>query len=335
MRLIGASSLNINKLLPKKIHPVVANVKLIENCNSRCITCDYWRRDYPAGLNTERSIQLLDEIYKINIRNVRFTGGETLLRKDFFEILKTRNQGDFHKIVLATNGLLLERFADQINDSIITNVTVSLDAIGENNDNIRGIKGYYNTAMRGLEKINKRKKIVSTVTKVLVNDLEDLILLCIEKGYDYDINLPNNNLYFCTSEEVKKTLRDLWPSQDDVNKTMEILAKYNILNDKLIQNASLYLTKGRFALSHCMLGYVEVDIESNGDVRTGCNVFGAIGNVNNSNLAEIISSKPYMNSVSRMYNFNCPVCACGYATSIVYENPLSSLSYTMKRLKRI
>jgi len=333
IKLVGATAFNLTSILPKKIQPILANIKLTENCNSRCITCTYWRTVHRDKISTERAIQLLDEIYKLGIKNIRFTGGEPLLRRDFFKILETRNETDFHKVCLATNGLLLEKFKDQINNSIITNITVSLDGIGKNNDEIRGIEGYYDIVIRGLSKINKRIKIVSTISKILVNDLEDLILLCKDKGWDYDVNLPENNLYFFKSEEVKKTLETLWPSERDVDKIIEILAKHNILTEDLLQNIKLYFSKKKFKFSHCVQGFVEVNIDSNGNVRSGCYVFKPIGNIINSSLKEIINSKPYIESVFKMYKLECPGCACGYAISCIYENPLANLRYIVKRLK--
>ena len=60
---------------------------------------------------------------------VTFSGGEVLVRRDFFDILAHADTTPFTTIGLQTNGLLLRRLADQVNDSPITHVAVSLDAV--------------------------------------------------------------------------------------------------------------------------------------------------------------------------------------------------------------
>ena len=211
MRLAAASSFNQAGLLPRNTRPYLANIKLTENCNSRCITCDYWRTKSKQLISTKRAKLLLRELKKAGIKNIRLTGGEPLLREDLFDILDTCSNDWFDRVVLATNGLLLSRFAEKINKSIITNVTVSLDGGGERNDRIRGIKGYYDKVVNALPSIHRKIKIVSTFSNELLPDLEELLRYCKEQGYAYDINLLDKQMYFFSSKEVCKTIDELWP----------------------------------------------------------------------------------------------------------------------------
>jgi len=331
-KLMAACSLSISRAIPIKIRPTVMNLKLTENCNSKCVTCGYWRSNHPIGLCIERILKLLEEMRDLKIKCIRFTGGEPLLRKDFFDILSSIKKGDFEKVCLATNGLLLPKFAKKINDSVITNISVSLDAIGEKNDKLRGIDGYFSTAMKGLSMVNKRRKVVSTLTSALIPDLEDLIHICQKKGYAFDINLPDYRMYFFSSSEVKKTIENLWPDSNEVDRAMAILNKYGIINKRLEQYARYYLKNRRVNFVHCMIGLVEANIDSDGELRTGCNVFKTVGNVNKASLAEILCSVKYIKSVRKMYELKCPGCVCGYAVSVTYKHPFSSLGYIKKRL---
>src|SRR5262249_47457737 len=129
------------KLLPATIRPLSAHIKLTENCQAKCISCDYWKSRWQDVIDTERAVELLNEMHALATRVLRITGGEPLLRKDLFHILKTANSSRFKRIVIQTNGLLIKKLHKDINASPITNVSVSIDGLKHTNDLIRGIRG--------------------------------------------------------------------------------------------------------------------------------------------------------------------------------------------------
>jgi MoaA/NifB/PqqE/SkfB family radical SAM enzyme len=136
-------------------------VKFTENCQAKCITCDYWKSRWKDGIDTSRAVTLINEIGDAGIRSLRFTGGEPLIRKDLFEILKRSNTSNFKRIIIQTNGLLLKRFAQEMNDSPITNVNVSIDGLRATNDHIRGIQGYFELALEGIRALHNKKAALS------------------------------------------------------------------------------------------------------------------------------------------------------------------------------
>jgi cyclic pyranopterin phosphate synthase len=115
-----------DRLAPRVIRPADASIKLTENCQARCVTCDYWKTRWTDHISAEAAIALVRRLGDIGITTLRFTGGEPLLRRDFFSILAGIDPSPFGTIGLQTNGLLLNRLAGPINDSPITHVTVSL-----------------------------------------------------------------------------------------------------------------------------------------------------------------------------------------------------------------
>jgi MoaA/NifB/PqqE/SkfB family radical SAM enzyme len=333
-RLLLANTFNTASFLPSKILPLRVDFKITENCNAKCVICDHWKKRSEDRLTTDNIIAILKKIASLKIKVLRLTGGEALLRKDLFVILRKFSDNDF-KVVLATNGLLLNKYADQINDSIINNVKVSIDGLWEKNDVIRGVNGYYKTAMEGLKHIRKKVTIASVLNNYLVDDLENLIKFCRDHGYNYDVHLPSANTYFHQSEEVQKFLKQLWPTIPNIYKAFDILEKYNILSGTVLDNARAYMLKGRFAFQHCILGFIKLYIDSQGNVRTGCYEYNPVGNLIHSSFEEIINSPEYHNSVIDMFNLKCRGCTCGYAISATYDKPFDSLKYLKKRMKEI
>jgi radical SAM protein with 4Fe4S-binding SPASM domain len=115
-----------------------------------------------------------------------FSGGEPLCREDLFELV---GQGRSSGIIpaLATNGTLIDAtVAEQIRDSGIARVSVSLDgATSEVHDRLRQFKGSFERAIEGIEHLRDRKvpfQINVTLTKHNAEQLEDVYELAKSLG---------------------------------------------------------------------------------------------------------------------------------------------------------
>src|SRR5687767_7297910 len=78
---------------------------LTERCNSRCVTCDYWRHGR-RDATLESVIELLPELEALGTRTVLFSGGEPLLNPQWpvmAETLRARGISPW----LLTSGLSL------------------------------------------------------------------------------------------------------------------------------------------------------------------------------------------------------------------------------------
>lgn len=311
--------LRTDRFLPNEIFPLRASIRLTENCNSKCITCNYWKTKWEDKITYSRAISLIKELNMLGVERVRFTGGEPLLYKEFFYILSHIRSSDFKKITVATNGLLLKKYAEKINQSSITNLSISIDGIGKTNDMIRGITGHFDTAFEGIKKINdKNITIMTTLNQYSAGELETLFNICDKNGLLWDFNLLDNRTYFLNGIELDQ----IWP---DSNTTEYILKtiRNNINRNSLrritktqINYAEKYLKKQSLEEPPCYLGFTDIDIDSLGNLWSGCYVLPPIGNLLNSNLYEIIKSKKYKNRIKQMLKRQCPGCSCGYEVNI-------------------
>ncbi|WP_237198895.1 GTP 3',8-cyclase MoaA [Rothia nasimurium] len=110
-------------------------ISLMDKCNLRCVYC------MPAeGLNWLPGTQLLtlDEVVRLvrvgvqelGIEEVRFTGGEPLVRADLTDIIAAVRANHPHlPIALTTNGIGLEKKVDALAAAGLDRVNVSLDTI--------------------------------------------------------------------------------------------------------------------------------------------------------------------------------------------------------------
>jgi Fe-coproporphyrin III synthase len=94
-------------------------------CNSRCVSCDWWRADGKGDLTLAEIAALAAALPRFETRVVVFTGGEPLVRPDVMEVADLfRAQG--MALHLLTSGLALEKLAADV-AARFQEVTVSLD----------------------------------------------------------------------------------------------------------------------------------------------------------------------------------------------------------------
>jgi cyclic pyranopterin phosphate synthase len=110
-------------------------VSLTDRCNLRCSYCMP-----PEGLDWLPAPEVLtgDELVRLlrigvetlGIREVRFTGGEPLLRRDLVQIIAaTASLAPRPDISLTTNGIGLDRRAGALRDAGLDRINVSLDTL--------------------------------------------------------------------------------------------------------------------------------------------------------------------------------------------------------------
>lgn len=109
-------------------------------CNSRCLSCDWWKADGKDDLTFAEIQTLVKQLPALGVRRVVFSGGEPLLRQDVYDIAALF-RAERIKLFLLTAGLYLERDADQIARHF-DQVTISLDGhTAALYQRIRGVNG--------------------------------------------------------------------------------------------------------------------------------------------------------------------------------------------------
>ncbi|MEO7206886.1 MAG: radical SAM/SPASM domain-containing protein [Steroidobacteraceae bacterium] len=109
---------------------------LTERCNSRCVTCDYWRHGR-ADMTFSAVQRLLPNLVQLDTRAVLLSGGEPLLNPEWERIAYAlRDMG--LKVWLLTSGLSLAKFARRA-AKVFDAITVSLD--GTNRQTYQAIRG--------------------------------------------------------------------------------------------------------------------------------------------------------------------------------------------------
>jgi radical SAM protein with 4Fe4S-binding SPASM domain len=166
---------------------VVWNVT--QRCNLFCMHCyaSSQNREYAGELTTHEGLRLLDDLAQFGAPTLLFSGGEPTIRTDLFELVSHASVSGL-RCVLSTNGTLITpQVADRIAESGFTYVGVSLDGIGAAHDKIRGRKGAFEEALRGLRLCRDRGVRVGlrfTVHRKNLDQLPDIFDLLETEGID-------------------------------------------------------------------------------------------------------------------------------------------------------
>ncbi len=115
-------------------------ISVTDRCNFRCTYCmpaevfgpEYAFLKREDLLSYEEIARLAGLFTRLGVRKFRLTGGEPLLRKDLYRLVKLLDEiPGIEDIALTTNGLMLERQASQLKAAGLRRVTVSLDAMDD------------------------------------------------------------------------------------------------------------------------------------------------------------------------------------------------------------
>ncbi len=171
--------------------------KLTWRCNLRCSLCRLWQKPYNAAtpdVTLGQVETILKALKERGLRKVHFSGGEVLILDEFPRIVEAARSMDL-QVNLTTNGTLLDKdVARSLVNNRVHAVNVSIDAADEKrHDRMRGVKGAWKRAWRGVDNLIERKRnkgrgpvvaVNTIVTRDNAAEMDSLYDMLIERGVD-------------------------------------------------------------------------------------------------------------------------------------------------------
>jgi MoaA/NifB/PqqE/SkfB family radical SAM enzyme len=299
-------------------------------CNSRCVSCDWWRADGHDDLTLSEIEELVEQLPPLGVRRVVFSGGEPLLRRDVYEIAQLFRARDI-KLYLLTSGLFLERDADRIAGQF-DQVTVSLD--GPTDELYREIRGVDGLALieRGIRKLRQLAPHVplrarATLHRHNFRVLPDLIARAREMGLDQISFLAADVTSEAFGRQRAASARGLLLDEQEilefeqvVETTISACAREFETRfvaespDKLRRLPRYYAAQlglGAFPPIACNAPWVSAVVEADGAVRP-CYFHPAVGSIRAEPLAAILSGAmaSFRASLDISQNPTCRKCVC-------------------------
>ncbi len=163
-------------------------------CQCNCAKCSSVFMEDPAKdkLTIKEIEKVANDIINLGAIHINLTGGEPLLEKDIFEIIKCFNPNKT-LITINTNGVLLnEDLIDRLEKAGVDIIKISIDSpIEEEHDESRGYKGCFRKAMESLDYIKRKKGILGQISTVCIKENlnSDRIWKLVDMAKEYDVLL--------------------------------------------------------------------------------------------------------------------------------------------------
>ncbi len=153
-----------NKPVDYASRPLLATLGITSFCNFKCLHCglpatpvakrwqagnDSGRRD-KGELSAKEILRLLKELGDLQILKLTLTGGEPLLKENFFEILRFAAER-IPRVTVTSNGSLIDKKTSRrLKGEGVSALKISIDGTEDFHDKNRGYRGAYQKAIRAI-----------------------------------------------------------------------------------------------------------------------------------------------------------------------------------------
>jgi radical SAM protein with 4Fe4S-binding SPASM domain len=159
---------------------------MTKRCNLRCSHCYIKAEDkeFKGELTTDEAKAFIDDLARMQVPVLLFSGGEPLIRKDFYELVEFASDREIRAVV-STNGTLIDRkAAEKMLSAGVQYVGVSIDGTPETHNEFRGVPKAFERALQGIKnamQVGLKTGIRFTVSQFNYTDLDEVINVCVRE----------------------------------------------------------------------------------------------------------------------------------------------------------
>lgn len=275
-------------------------IEFTKKCNSRCITCSYWKNQVEERKVTEEDIIKL--IRKLpDLRVIIFTGGEaTLYSNELFEIAgKIKTIFPHIELRLLTNGINLTNIIDMIQECFQV-VVFSFDAANKTTyQKIRGVNAFDKVldSIKSLHNKGVKIRLRSMILNQNHEELYNIVKLAHSLHVDRISFLPvDDTSSIAFGRDTKPDTQNSFINRRKIIEVLErILHETKWIESGLLPNQGenikemILYYKGELTYSFCNAPLTSIVLEMNGNIK-GCFFRPMIGNICMNTFDDIISS---------------------------------------------
>ena len=204
-------------------------IDLSDNCNIRCIMCQAHNHSSPSNVSfldfemfKEQTAGQLADWDTIQLGNI----AEPTIHPKFADFLRYIRSQTTARIHIVTNGKLLDRFADVINECECL-VQISTDSLQKETHEYLRVNSNYDNLMRNLSLLDTSRTEVLlsfTLMRSNIDEYDEILQFCSTRGYQLSVfpmtlrvgngamipyNLAWESLWFC-KDKLKKWLKTFY-----------------------------------------------------------------------------------------------------------------------------
>ncbi len=130
-------------------------LSVTDRCNLRCTYCmaeDMTFLPKSKVLSLEEMVTVGKTFVDLGVEKIRLTGGEPLVRNGVLELAQQLGKLDgLRELVMTTNGVLLDKFAQPLRDTGLSRLNISIDSLREDRFKALTRFGNLSDVLRGIE----------------------------------------------------------------------------------------------------------------------------------------------------------------------------------------
>ena len=327
--------------------PSVVTFAVTDYCNLDCKMCPFQHSDVEKNhLDFALVKKVIDQIHTVRPYISLCGRGEPFLNPEFFKII-SYIKGKGLWCAVDTNGTLIEKNVNQLISSRIDLVNVSIDSVGEVQDQIRGVPGAFQQAVDGIRVLRAKAprfrpmvRINCVITGYSSDRLEELYQLA--KDLEVDILNLCHSMYVRTErmlhaqeklsqglpqprEKISWDTVDIHGESIDYQKLTEAIEKLRRKDEGIVVTVipnlddtdklqSYYSFKGFVEKRNARCAWKHTNIYPSGDVEM-CDGLYPMGNLNDNDFLEIWNNDNFRKFRKRLKDRKrFPICSacCRY-----------------------
>ena len=293
--------------------------------------CDIWKDPRRTELPAEELERHLEDIEKLSVKWVVFSGGEPLMHSDLFRLC-TMLRSRHIRVTLLSTGLLLKRNAERIG-SQVDDVIVSLDGPPAVHDRVRRVAGAFSRLAEGVRAIRENNACLSIAARCTVQKsnhsqlaetaavahslgLQSISFLAADltseafnrpagwdSGHLADVALTKDEIVILAAE--MEIVSSQWEG------TGFVLENSDKLN-RIVRHFQAHLGIGQTKAPICNAPWVSAVVEADGTVRP-CFFHRPVGSLRTASLFQILNgfeAQAFRRSLDIATNPICQRCVC-------------------------
>ena len=305
-----------SKKLKLPYKPVTMDIEPTTGCNFRCTMCQVSDDDFVSkNLSFDLFKKFIDQnkqLLKIKLQGM----GEPLVNKNFFEMVNYASERGICSEITTNGSLLTKRNLEQLYNSKLSRITISIDGATKNTFEGIRIKSNFDEVIYNCKQLVQKfkKKIIRpeisawcTLQKKNFNEIEKIFDLCSSVGFDkltYQLHLTDwgkekwrekNNKSKIDNEsvELQKILQNVYNKSKNYKIQVEIFDENLLSFEKQCSWpwSSTYLSKTGDIVPCCIIGDEKVE---------------SFGNIYDQQFNEIWNSEKYLNFRKRIKQNEIP-----------------------------
>lgn len=328
-----------SELCHLRVKPLCSIAFLTYRCTNCCKTCNIWQMgaDGSDELDLEGWLKAAENMARLGVGSLEIFGGDALLRKDvIFDLIRRCGESAMDTFFPTNANLCDDATVQRLIDAGLGTLYISLDDLGEANDEVRGVEGNYSKVMAAIENLFRlrgeretpRLVVVCTLSRLNYRNFPRLVEAL--ENYPISAILPRPLAEFSPHNVAASTLGGLSPvpffvstdggshlippgELDDFKAMITFMKRrknkvYVCWKTYYATTDATYL-RGEYPPASCRMATTLMTICPNGDVAP-CPMYRSyvLGNIVQGNPDEIWGNERHRRFIDAQQSGRLPIC---------------------------